>query len=877
MQKITSAKKITPMMQQYFSIKEKHPDKFIFFRLGDFYEIFDEDAKEAARILQITLTSRNGIQMCGIPYHQLNNYIYKIINSGKKIAIVEQTEKPSADKKIVNRKVVEIITPGMVLDEKSISDKNNYICHFYTDSSADNSILQNSNDEKFLYFIAVDFSTGESEFKTIEVKKNNVEIQIETLLQEYQPNEVLLPKIKSPLIEKVKKKCSELKVITYLQDYYYNKDYTNETLTAEDQSFLEKVKLEEQIKVGFLALLFYFKENNPITIQHFKTPKNIDRENFLLLDSIAQRNLDLVSNQFDGTEKNTFYQNINKTVTAMGSRLLKKMILKPLIDKEKIDKRLQWVDFFFNDNNFLTQTREKLKYIYDLERLCSKLSLNKILPTEIVALKKSLINVQCVFEELLQKNPQTSIQENDTEHLQKIIEEITKTLLENPNNQITEGGLINGEYNEQLKKYLYLKKEGENIIFNLQQKERQRINSNSLKIKYTDHLGFYVELNKGNKNIPANYILKQTLVNTQRYTFQELIKHQDEILTAEKESNQLEHQFFLKLKEGLIKKISFIQKVTEKIAWLDVISSHAFLALEKRYTRPEINNENQIVLKDARHPVIENQGEDFISNSLTIDDRQNIHIITGPNMSGKSTFLRQSALIIILAQMGCYVPCSKAVIGICDKIFTRVGASDNLVKGQSTFLVEMSETANILNNITDQSFVIMDEIGRGTSTYDGLSLAWGILNYLANCKKTKILFATHYHELTTLESIPNIENYNVLVKKEGNSLIFLKKVIKGRASQSYGIEVAKLAGLPEEVTNFAEKKLMQLEKDKKNDGETNLLNFREETEENLNDKKLNKKNQILKNNITKELKKIKTDEITPLEALQILVELRRQI
>lgn len=892
-------KKITPMMQQYFSIKEKHPDKFIFFRLGDFYEVFDQDAKEAAKLLQITLTSRNGIEMCGIPHHQLHNYIYKIINSGKKIAIVEQTEKPSPEKKIVNRKVVEIITPGMVIDEKSITDHNNYICHFYCD-------------EKYLCFIAFDFSTGDNEFKKIQINDKEMNdkqtlIEVDTLLQQYQPNEVLLPvelpNEKNSILKVIKKKCQELKSITYLQDYYYKQSYANEILNAEDQIFFLNInstdnestnkitKIDPKLKIGYLALLCYFKENNPILIKHFKSPKNLDQENFLLLDSISQRNLDLVQNQFDGTEKNTFYSSINKTVTAMGSRLLKKMILKPLMDEKKINQRLEWVDFFFNDNTFLREMREKLNHVYDLERLCTKLSLNKILPTEIVSLKKSLINVKIVFESILQKNFSIKIEQQELEQLQNIIKEIDFKLLENPNNQITEGELINEQCSEELKKYLFLKKEGENIIFNLQQKERQRINSNSLKIKFTEHLGFYVELTKGAKTVPENYILKQTLVNTQRYTFEELIKHQDEILTAEKESNQLEHKIFLELKNNLIDEIQFIQKITEQIARIDVMQSHAFLALEKRYVKPKINRGNSISLKDARHPVIENQQQDFISNSLAIDNKKNIHIITGPNMAGKSTFLRQSALVIILAQMGCYVPCSEAEIGICDKIFTRVGANDNLVKGQSTFLVEMSETANILNNITDNSFVIMDEIGRGTSTYDGLSLAWGILNYLAKQKKAKVLFATHYHELTSLESMTNISNYNVLVKKENDNLIFLKKVIEGKANQSYGIEVAKLADIPKEVTDFAVEKLNELERYKNIQRQNHQLNHqldnqksdrknnKEEINENRSKQDVNLLNYEKKEteNFKNLLKEIDTNKITPLEALQILVDMKGKI
>jgi len=862
-------------MKQYWEIKSAHQEKIILFRLGDFYEMFFDDAIESSKILQLTLTKRHDTPMCGIPHHALNNYLYKLIQAGKKVALVEQMEEP-VQGQIVRRSITQVITPGTVTDPLNLKQtENNYLLSFYFKKIA----AQSYSPERILLSVgAMDISTGE-----VEITYRNTEhlnLDLETILTCYPAREVLLPEsIKIhmdyinilPLFESV--------LLNSLPNFIYTPGYAEEKIKRNYQvKSLKGLGLVEDGKGIFVlgALLYYVEETQKQMLKHLKVPRFIHPAETMIIDGITQRNLELIKNNIDQTEKFTLFKTLQNTLTPMGGRLLKRIILNPLLNIKKIISRQKTVSYLFENPSYLKDLRDLMKKIYDFERLTSRIALNRIMPKEIISLKNSLKQTDKLLKLI---KPNTLLIENYDKNCvpHSIINKIESLLLEDPSNHIGEGNIIKPEADVSLKNIISTKKQGNTWLLNLLETEKKKNQLPTLRVKFTDNTGYFFEISKGKtKNIPDYFIKKQSLVNVERYTTGDLIKLQDKILEAKKNSDDLELKIYQTLKDFLIAQIPIIHKLSEITASLDVFTSFADIALIRNYTKPQITEGDEILIEDGRHPVIEaNSHEDFIPNSLKLGGKNGIlHIITGPNMAGKSTFLRQNALIVLMAQMGAFVPAKKAIIGLCDKIFTRVGASDNISKGESTFLVEMSETANILAQSTPKSLIIMDEVGRGTSTYDGMSLAWAIVEYIVAGKscRAKTLFATHYHELTQLtNTFTSVKNYNTAVKEYDNELIFLKKVVPGPADRSYGIHVAALAGIPSVIISKAESLLKKLEKKQMNDAfaEDKTSRIKEKSQLNLFD---NAYHQIIN-----KIKAIDVNKMSPIEALNVLVEIQKDI
>ncbi len=862
-------KKDTPMMKQYFKFKEKHPDKFIFFRVGEFYELFDEDAIQAAKILHITLTQRHTIPMCGIPQHQLDNYSPKMLKEGKKIVIVEQMENPKEVKGIVKRDITQIMTPGTVTDDFNlIENENNYLaCMFLPkyDFSSNSTLGE-------LIFSVLDFSTGESEIHYFQSK--NLKADIESLMNRYSPKELLVSnQIDLNSFKKNFFYEDPSFIINPLPEYLFEKEYAQNKIKQIFKTItLKGIGLDDHpyLPSVFCPFIYYINETQKSSLEHLKIPHFIKKNENMLLDSATQKNLEVIKNNRDETKRNSLLWILDKTISSAGSRLKKKIILNPLLSLEKIKKRQENINFFFNSKELLMKIRERLKNIYDIERLSSRLSLKRILPREIIALKNSLKVASNIFD-YLKENKAPFIIPKQTEILFQTISTIEKTLIEQPDNTLKKGNLIKPHFNETLDHYKNLLSKGHQFLIELQQKEREKTKIPSLKIKYNDNFGYFFEITKTHINkVPSYFIKKQTLVSADRFTTKELISYQDKILQAERQSFELEHSIYLELMSNLKNNVSFFQEISNCCSYIDVIASFAYLAMIHHYVKPKITEGTKIEIINGRHPVIEKVNDfDFISNSLCIGGEESlVHIVSGPNMAGKSTFLRQNALIILMAQIGSFIPAEKAEIAICDRIFTRIGASDNLAKGESTFLVEMSETAYILNHATPKSFIIMDEIGRGTSTYDGLSLAWSILEYIVTNKKcySKTLFATHYHELVILaESFNKIKNYTMQIKEDENRLIFLKKAVLGISNKSYGVHVAGLAGMPKTILEKANYILAALEKKKK-------PHLKKEI-----DKKEQQDISLEILEVLYTIKTLKIDQTSPKKAFLILEEIQRKM
>lgn len=847
------------MMQQYRSIKSQHPDKVIFFRLGDFYEMFAEDALQSAPILQITLTERHGIAMCGIPHHQLHNYAYKLLQLDHKIAVVEQTNDPESDSGIFKREVVRILTPGTVIDSHNLrtTDNNFIVSLFWVDdqgsSSSQNQLLLSelsaikaaspAEDIPQVVFGALDISTGENEIVLLKNRDKLLE-EISTLLLHYNPKEVLIREGYRHYFEKPKIDLSEgsssapatitqnslLKhhphlILNTLSDKVYSAQYYTDIAVAQIKeayglATLKKTNMNNYSYEGVVlyTLIHYVKENCRDQIRHLKFPKIINQRDYLILDQVTQKNLELVQNNQDASADHTLLKTIGHTQTSIGQRKLKNWLLRPLLDRAAISRRQDNIEFFYNHPTVLNEVRSALKKVCDLERYCARLAMNRIAPREINHLKESLKIILQIRQWLLESEYQ-QFHCGEPEAIMQMVQQIETTLLSDPANNLSHGGVIVSSFNKELEKYNFLKQNTKDSILKLEQEEQRLTGNTKIKIKYTEASGYFIEVTKANLSHfkkPERYIKKQSLMGGDRFVTEKLLRLQDRINLAQEHSITLEQDIFRHFKESLIVKIPLLQRLAEQVAELDVFCSFAHLALTKNYTKPSITDGNMLEIVDGWHPIVaEEMDEDFIVNSISIGDEDNqLHLITGPNMSGKSTFLRQIALSVILAQMGGWLPCSSAKMGICDRVFTRIGASDNISQGESTFLVEMSETANILYHCTDRSFIIMDEIGRGTSTYDGLSLAWAIIEYLVTTegKRAKTLFATHYHELTRLaEHFSAVNNFHVSVMEEENNLYFLKKIMTGAAIRSYGIHVAKIAGLPNAVIHNAQNIAASLE------------------------------------------------------------------
>ncbi|UCD89016.1 MAG: DNA mismatch repair protein MutS [Desulfobacterales bacterium] len=805
-----SSSKITPMIKQYLSIKEKYLDAILFYRMGDFYEMFFEDAVVASKVLEITLTSRNKkdespIPMCGVPHRAVQGYIARLIDHGYKVAICDQIEDPAKAKGLVKRDVVRVITPGMIVENELL------------DETSDNYVLSVtcSNGKAGLAYL--DISTGT--FKVSE--SEDIDAIIDETLR-VSPKEVLFPerskqdRMFSPMLNALAEKS-----ITFLKDSAF--DHKRGYGRLVDQ--FKTVSLEgfgcEHFNAGVRAagaLLYYVRETQKQKIEHLKGIEAYSLSNYLIVDEISCQNLELVKNLRTGSKKGTLLGIIDRTVTAMGGRLLKRWIRYPLLDILGIRSRQDAVEEAKDQIQVRRNIRELLKSVYDLERLVSKIVMGHANARDLVALKRSLQHLPDVWSLLLQLKSKLFTCECNIDDLNKLSELIEMAIREDAPPSIHEGGIIKAGYNPELDELLTISKNSKKWLAQLELREKDSTRINTLKVGYNKVFGYFIEVPKSrSEDVPAHFVRKQTLVNAERYITDELKSFESKVLHAEDQRAILEYEIFNNIKDEVIAHHVPIQQVAQFLASLDCLMGLAEVADQNDYRRPEINEQHDIVIENGRHPVVEKMitGERFVPNTIKIDNEEHqILIITGPNMAGKSTILRQVAIMVLMAQMGSFVPASKATLGITDRIFTRVGALDNLSQGQSTFMVEMQETANILNSATQKSLVIMDEIGRGTSTFDGLSIAWAVAEYLHDLKGNgvKTLFATHYHELTELSlSKPRVKNYNIAVKEWNDEIIFLRKLVTGGTNRSYGIQVARLAGIPDDVIIRAKKILYHIE------------------------------------------------------------------
>ena len=800
--------KETPLMKQYNAIKAKHPGALLLFRVGDFYETFGEDAVTASKVLDIVLTKRaNGaashIELAGFPHHSLDSYLPKLVRAGNRVAICDQLEDPKEVKGIVKRGVTELVTPGLsfndhVLDKK----KNNFLASLYFGKET-------------MGIAFLDLSTGEF------MCSEGSAAYIEKLLQSFGPSEVIYSKaFRNQAQDMLKDHYSTF----HCEDWVFQYDYAYEKLTGHFATNSLKGFGIENLEHGIIAagaVLYYLEETEHKEVKHIASISRIAEEKYVWLDKFTIRNLELVYSQQDGGIP--LIHILDHTVTPMGSRMMRKWMVLPLKEKDPIEERLKVVEYFHQEEELSEDILGHLKHIGDLERLISKVAVGRINPREMNQLKKALKNSLPIREKLRQSSADSLKKLADQiSTCEFLLEKIEKELQEDAPMLIHQGGIIKEGVDPELDEYRGLANKGKDFLVSLQQRETQRTGISSLKVAYNKVFGYYLEVTNAHKDkVPEEWIRKQTLVNAERYITPELKEYEEKILHAEERMLAIEQRYFLALVQDALAYVTQIQQNARALATVDCLMSFARVAKSNSYVKPKISDTDTLEIKDGRHPVIEKQlpvGEPYVPNDIYLDnDTQQIIIITGPNMAGKSALLRQTALIVLMAQMGSFVPASYARIGIIDKVFTRVGASDNLSKGESTFMVEMTETASILNNLSDRSLVLMDEIGRGTSTYDGISIAWSIVEFLHNHPKfrAKTLFATHYHELNQLaEDFPRIKNFNVSVKEVGNKVIFMRKLKEGGSEHSFGIHVAQMAGMPNPVVLRASEIMVHLEKDK---------------------------------------------------------------
>ncbi|WP_242130708.1 DNA mismatch repair protein MutS [Aestuariivivens marinum] len=865
-------KKETPLMKQYNAIKAKYPDALLLFRVGDFYETFGEDAVKAAGILGIILTKRGAgseseTELAGFPHHSLNTYLPKLVKAGERVAICDQLEDPKQTKTIVKRGVTELVTPGVALnDEVLVSKSNNFLCSVYFDASTHSAT-------KYIGIAFLDISTGE--FLT---SQGNAEY-IDKLLQNFNPSEVLVSKQKRTLfLETFGPDFHNF----YLEDWVYQTDYAYETLIKHFNTTTLKGFGVEDLYEGVIAsgsILHYLSETQHHKLQHITSISRIAEDDYVWMDKFTIRNLEL----YHSTNNNavTLLNVIDKTISPMGGRMLKRWLALPLKSLDKIKQRHEVVCFLTKNKTELQKIQHHIKHIGDLERLISKIATGKVNPREVIQLKNSLeaiVPIKALASNC--KNDSLGVIGDNLQSCEVLREKIKETLNEEAPVNVLKGNTITSGFSPELDELRNLSKLGKDYLDDMLERETERTGITSLKIASNNVFGYYIEVRNTHKDkVPANWIRKQTLVNAERYITEELKTYEAKILGAEERILSIEQQLFSELVAWMNQYIKAVQQNAQLIGQLDCMCGFAQLANENNYVYPIINDGFNLDIKEGRHPVIEKQlpiGEAYIANNLFLDNTsQQIIMITGPNMSGKSAILRQTALIVLLAQIGSFVPAQEAKIGLVDKIFTRVGASDNISMGESTFMVEMNETASILNNISSRSLVLLDEIGRGTSTYDGISIAWAISEYLhEHPAKPKTLFATHYHELNEMtETFERIKNFNVSVKELKDNVLFLRKLVEGGSAHSFGIHVAKMAGMPQQVLHKANKILKKLEQSHSS----------EELAEKV--KSFNKEMQLsffnlddpLLENIKDEILHTDIDTLTPVEALMKLNEIKRML
>ena len=855
------AKKITPLMQQYNAIKAKYPDALLLFRVGDFYETFGDDAIQASKILDIILTKRGAgsqseTELAGFPHHSLNLYLPKLVKSGLRVAICDQLEDPKKTKKIVKRGVTELVTPGLAsVDGVLFPKKNNFLASSFISNNIGISFLDISTGEFLL-------SQGDSEY-------------IAKLLANFNPSEILIAKQQKKIFNE---KFGEFYNLFFLDEWVYNSDFANELIQKQFKTNSIKgfgIKDLNEGVISTAGILHYLSETQHHRLSHITKINRIPIDGHVWLDRFTVRNLEIFHpNNFEGK---CLIDVIDNTISPMGGRLLKRWLALPSTDKDLISQRHNIVDHFISEDEHRNFVCELLSSLSDIERLVSKIATKKITPRELYNLKESLNTIK----PLKNKLKKTSCKDlnkliNSLSSCEDFIKIIDKTLSENPPVNINKGNSISSEFSDELKELRSLSKNNKDYLDDMLKQQSEITNIPSLKISSNNVFGYYIEVRNTHKEkVPESWIRKQTLVNAERYITEELKEYESKILGAEERIMELEIKFFDELLDSCQLFIREIQNNSVLIAQLDCLASFSNLSISKNYVRPEINDSFEIEIINGKHPVIESQlpiDKPYIPNSISLNkEKQQIIMITGPNMSGKSAILRQTAIICLLAQIGCFVPAEKLKMGIIDKIFTRVGASDNISMGESTFMVEMNETALILNNISERSLILLDEIGRGTSTYDGISIAWAISEYLHHHKsKPKTLFATHYHELNQMaDSFERIKNFNVSIKEENNQILFLRKLIPGSSEHSFGIHVAKMAGMPKDVLDKANDMLKQLEHSRSSKELTvNAISPQLQFFD-INDPLLEE--------VRKELDDLNLDELTPIEAMLKLNELKRKI
>ena len=854
-------------MKQYNAIKTKYPDAMLLFRVGDFYETFGEDAKKAAGVLGITLTKRGAgseteTALAGFPHHSLNTYLPKLVKAGMRVAICDQLEDPKMTKNIVKRGVTELITPGVSFNDEVLHTKtNNFLAavHF---------------DKKQLGISFLDISTGE-----YLVAQGNAEY-IDKLLQNFNPSEVLVQKQnKQEFLTLFENRYYTF----YLDDWVFQKEYANETL----QNHFEVNTLKgfgiENLKNGIIAagaVLYYLSETQHNQLKHIQSIRRIAEDDYVWMDRFTVRNLELYNP--NSVNAITLLDVIDKTISPMGGRLLKRWLALPLKNIDSIKKRHELVKFFIDSDTFSQTVSYQLQQISDLERLISKVATAKASPREIVLLKDSLKAILPI-KLAAEKSKNSTVKElgNQLHSATDLVEKISETLFDNAPVNINKGNAIAKGVHQELDDLRAISTSGKEYLDAMLLRETARTGITSLKISFNNVFGYFIEVRNAHKDkVPEEWIRKQTLVNAERYITEELKEYETKILGAEDKIQKLEQEIFSKLLQYIIQFVQIVQENAQIIAKIDCLLSFSVLAIDNNYVRPIMDESTDLEIKNGRHPVIEKQlpiDQTYVANDIVLNRKQQqIIMITGPNMSGKSAILRQTALIVLLAQMGSYVPAQNAKIGIVDKIFTRVGASDNISMGESTFMVEMNETASILNNVSDRSLILLDEIGRGTSTYDGISIAWAISEFLhEHPSKAKTLFATHYHELNEMTAtFERIKNFNVSVKELKDSIIFLRKLVSGGSNHSFGIHVAKLAGMPNMVIHRANKILARLEKNNKNSEVKEVLKQSQHEEMQLSFFQMD---DPLLENIREEILATNIDTLTPIEALMKLNEIKRML
>ena len=865
----------TPMMKQFLGFKKQYPDKIVLFRMGDFFETFGEDAKITSKVLNITLTKRdktkNATPLAGFPHKAIDQYLPKLIKGGYCVVVVDQLEDPKLAKGIVKRGVTRIVTPGTLDGDQASSVKDSYLAAIY-------------QDKKEISISLCDLSTG----KFLLISDHSRKDLIKQVISSYSPVEVLL------LEGQERVDIGDLPV-QFADKSLRNREYSAELI----KEFYEiknvnplDIKEESADLVSVAMIIKYIEETQLMNPSHIMKPRRVKLNKRMVLDSFTINNLELVANSYTGEIGNSLFSVIDRTETSMGKRLLYSWILNPLIEKKEIDERLNLVEKFSNDRKILEEVRERLGEINDIERIVGKIGLGRVNARDMKALQDSLENSLEVLS-ILKKDLKTTYKEIDTKIIEGLIEKINKTIKDDPPITIMEGGIIKEGFDKEVDELRSLTGDSKSWIKDFEKEEKERTGIPSLKVGFNRVFGYYIEVTKTHQEkVPDRYIRKQTLVNSERYITEELKEKENIILNAQEKISELEYEIFVKFRDTFIPFIHQLQELSATIARIDVISGFAKTALEADYVRPEIyemgEKDGVINIVNGRHPLVESiSEEEFISNDTYLNLKDsNMAILTGPNMSGKSTYIRQVATIVLLAQIGSFVPAKGAEISLVDRIFTRVGASDDLSRGRSTFMVEMDEAANIINNATKYSLIVLDEIGRGTSTYDGVSIAWALSEYLVKELKARTLFATHYHELLKLaEKFPeSVKNYNVLVEEdiEKGTVIFLRKIVEGGTDRSYGIYVAKMAGLPNKVIKRANEILESFEQ---KNMFTKSSDVREATIEKVGGKQSKRKENgfqyplftAKESEIEREIQDLDIDNLTPIEALNKISEWKKKI